>query len=102
MSALDSCVTATTSFALVINFIYSQWVPYHVRVGLFETIDTSRVVMATQVKELLSLYNLLNKLIAYVKDKCRNPSLGLTTKARVCKVASQEGSRESHNIFPRV
>jgi hypothetical protein len=30
---------------------------------------------------------------------CRNPSLGLATKARVCKVAGQEGSRESHNIF---
>jgi hypothetical protein len=26
----------------------------------------------------------------------RNPSLGLTTKARVCKVAGQEGNRESH------
>jgi hypothetical protein len=24
--------------------------------------------------------------------ECRNPSLGLVTKARVCKVASQEGS----------
>jgi len=39
----------------------------HVCVGLFETIDTFRVVMALQVKDLLSLYNLLNKLIAYVK-----------------------------------
>jgi hypothetical protein len=86
MLALDSCVTATTSFdlwvsisrhdtfALVINFIYSQWVPYHVRVGLFEAIDTSKVVMATQVKELLSLYNLLNKLIVYVKEKGGNLS----------------------------
>jgi len=30
---------------------------------------------------------------------CHNPSLGLATKVRVCKVAGQEGSRESHNIF---
>jgi hypothetical protein len=33
---------------------------------------------------------------------CRNLSLGLATKAKVCKVAGQEGSRESHNIFPGV
>jgi len=30
---------------------------------------------------------------------CHNPSLGLTTKARVYKVVGQKGSRESHNIF---
>jgi hypothetical protein len=32
-----------------------------------EAIDTSRVVMVAQVKDLLSLYNLLDKLMAYVK-----------------------------------
>jgi hypothetical protein len=36
------------------------------------------VVMAAQVKELLSCYNLLDKLIAYVKDKGGN----LSTLAR--------------------
>jgi len=45
-----------------------------VKVGLFEAIDTFKVVMATQVKKLLSLYNLLDKLIAYVKDKGGNLS----------------------------
>jgi hypothetical protein len=29
-----------------------------------------------------------------------DPSLGLTTKARVYKVAGQEGGRELHNILP--
>jgi hypothetical protein len=33
---------------------------------------------------------------------CRNPSLGLATKARVCKVVGQEGSWESHNILSRM
>jgi hypothetical protein len=33
-----------------------------------------KVVMATQVKDLLSLYNLLNKLITYVKDESGNLS----------------------------
>jgi hypothetical protein len=42
--------------------------------GLFETTNMSRVVMATQVKDLLSLYNLLDKLITYVKDAGGNLS----------------------------
>jgi hypothetical protein len=33
-------------FALVINFINSQWVLYHVTMELFETIDIIGVVMA--------------------------------------------------------
>jgi len=44
--------------------------------------------------------------VKWNKDKlynsCRNPSLGFTTKARVCKVVGQEGSRESHNILLKV
>jgi hypothetical protein len=86
MTTLDSCVTTTTSFdlwmsrfghdtlALVINFIHSQWVPYHVTMGLFETTNMSGVAMIVQVKELLSSYNLLYKLIAYVKDEGGNLS----------------------------
>jgi len=33
---------------------------------------------------------------------CRNLSLGLATKVRVCKVAGQEGSWESHDILSKV
>jgi hypothetical protein len=43
-------------------------------VGLFEAIDMFGVIMAMQMKELLSLYNLLDKLITYVKDKDGNLS----------------------------
>ncbi len=74
---LDSCVTTITSFDLwmsksrheiyVINFINSLWVPHDVTMGLFEPTNTFRIAMATQVKDLLSLYNLFNKLITYVK-----------------------------------
>ncbi len=90
MLALESCITTIISFdlwmsksghdtfALVINFINSHWVPCHVIVGLFEANDTFGVVMATQVKELLSCYNLLDILIAYMKDKGGN----LSTLAR--------------------
>jgi hypothetical protein len=43
-------------------------------VGLFEAIDMFGVAMVVQVKDLLSLYNLLDKLIVYVKDKGGNLS----------------------------
>ncbi len=53
----------------MINFINSLWVPSHVTMGLFETTNMFGVVIAVQVKDLLSSYNLLDKLIAYVKEK---------------------------------
>jgi hypothetical protein len=43
-------------------------------VGLFETIDTTKIAMVTQVKDLLSTYNILDKLIGYVKDDDGNLS----------------------------
>jgi hypothetical protein len=36
--------------------------------GLFEAIDMVGIEMVTQVKDLLSFYNLLEKIIIYVKD----------------------------------
>ncbi len=48
--------------------------PCHVIVGLFEAINASRVAMVAQVKDFLSSYNLLDKLIVYVKDKGGNMS----------------------------
>jgi hypothetical protein len=84
--ALKSYVTTTSSFnlwmsrsrhntfALVINFINSYWVPCHVKVGLFEAIDTIGVVMVMQVRDLLASYNLLKKLVVYVKDEGGNMS----------------------------
>ncbi len=83
---LDSCVTTTTSFdlwvsksghdtvTLVINFIISQWVACHVTMRLFEAINMFGVEITMQMKELLWSYDLLYKLIAYVKDKGGNLS----------------------------
>jgi hypothetical protein len=52
--------------------------------GLFEVNDTFGVVMVAQVKELLSCYNLLDKLIAYMKDKRGNLStLAITLSSMV-------------------
>jgi hypothetical protein len=41
----------------------------HTIVGLFETIDKIRVAMVMQVRDFLSFYNLLKKLIAIMKDE---------------------------------
>ncbi len=85
MPALKSCITTTffdlwmsrfghNTFAFGINFINSHWVPCHVTMGLFEAIDTFEVTMVAQMKELLSSYNLLDKLISYMKNKGDNLS----------------------------
>jgi hypothetical protein len=42
--------------------------------GIFEVVETIRVVMAMQLKELLSQYELLDKVIAYLKDEGANLS----------------------------
>ncbi len=44
------------------------------KVGLFEATNTTRVVMAAQVRNLLASYNLLKKLVTYVKDEGGNLS----------------------------
>jgi hypothetical protein len=84
--ALDSCAIAITFFDLwlsrfghnmfipVIDFMTSLWVCCHVTMGLFEAIDTSKIEIVTHVKYLLSSYNLLDKLVAYVEDKGGNLS----------------------------
>jgi len=62
------------TFILVINFINSEWVPCHVTMGLLGTTNMARIAMVMQVKDLLSFYNLLDKIIAYVKDEGGNLS----------------------------
>jgi hypothetical protein len=43
-------------------------------VGFFEATDMFGVAMEAHLKDLFSLYNLLDKLIAYVKDEGGNLS----------------------------
>jgi hypothetical protein len=86
IKTMDSCVIVIIyfdlcmsrfghdTFVLVINFINSLWVLCHVTVGFFETPNMFGVAMEVHMKDLLSLYNLLDKLIAYVKDKGDNLS----------------------------
>ncbi len=59
-------------FILVVNYINKKWEPCHVIMGVFEVHETSRATMDVHFKDLLVQYNLLDKIIAYVKDKGAN------------------------------
>jgi hypothetical protein len=39
---------------------------------MYETLDTSGIALAKQMKSLLIIYQFTNKMIAYVKDKGTN------------------------------
>ncbi len=56
------------TFAMVVSPINTSWKPTHVIIGIFEIHNITRVAMANQVKVFLGLFNLLDKIIACVKD----------------------------------
>ncbi len=60
------------TIAMVVNFINNYWQPFHVIVGVSEVQNIDGVTMANQVNVLLDSFGLLNKVIAYVKDKSSN------------------------------
>jgi hypothetical protein len=82
--SIAQCVIATTTFdfwmpktsfdmfVLVINFINDDWVPYHVIVRLFEVLNTFGTTLVEQMKYLLVEYQLISKIITYVKDESTN------------------------------
>ncbi len=61
-------------FPMVVNFIDNLWEPTHVIVVIFEVHNTIGVAITNQVKVLLDVFGLLNKIIAYVKDEGSNLS----------------------------
>jgi hypothetical protein len=52
-------------FALVVNFIHKEWVPYHITIGLFEAPHTSKATFE----------QLNKKNFVYKKIKDMNPSI---------------------------
>ncbi len=56
-------------FALVINFLGSDWQPKHVTIGLFKATKTTSLAMVRSLIELLDKYGLRKKIITYVKDE---------------------------------
>jgi hypothetical protein len=81
LPSLTLCVTCTTSFNLwmsrgghdtfvmVVIFINNLWEPTHVTLGIFKVHNIIVASMANQVRILLNSFCLLDKVIAYVKDK---------------------------------
>jgi hypothetical protein len=63
------------TFAMVVNFIDNLWEPTHVIVVIFEVHNTIGVAITNQVKVLLDVFGLLDKIIAYVKDEGSNLSI---------------------------
>ncbi len=59
-------------FALVINFLSSDWQPKHVIIGLFEATKIIGQSLAKSLIELLDKYGLRENIIAYVKDEGSN------------------------------
>jgi len=63
-------------YALVINSINPSWVPCHINVRSFETLDICSVAFVEQLKVFLVEFNLTNK---YVKDEGANLNFLTTT-----------------------
>jgi hypothetical protein len=57
------------TFALVVNYIHSKWEPCHITIGIFEVHETSIVAMVLRLKDLLTHFDLCDKVITYVKDE---------------------------------
>jgi len=57
------------TFALVINYLTFDWKSKHVIVGMFEAKGTTCFGLVNQLKVLFQKYNLINKIICYVKDE---------------------------------
>ncbi len=60
------------TFALVVNYINKQWETCHVIVRIFKVHETSSVTMHVQLKDLFNRYELLDKVLTYVKDEGLN------------------------------
>jgi hypothetical protein len=67
------------TLAFVVNFINQDRFPCNITIGLFETPDTSNVIVVEEVKVLLVEFNLTNKVTTYVKDKTTNLNFFTTT-----------------------
>jgi hypothetical protein len=64
-------------FALVINFLRSNWQPKQVTISLFEAIKIIKQALTNNLTKLFYKYGLRNKIIAYVKDE--GPNLNVMT-----------------------
>ncbi len=57
------------TFALVINYLNESWMPQHVTIGLFEVHETIGLFVVGQMCSLFEKYDLMHRMIAFVKDE---------------------------------
>ncbi len=67
------------TFALTFNYINKKWKPCHTTMAIFEVHETTRATIISQLKDLLTWCDLLDKIIAYVKDENANMNTLTTT-----------------------
>jgi hypothetical protein len=72
------------------NFLNQYWTPKHVIVSLFEVNETNGQSMVIQLESLLSKFELMHHLIAYVKEKGNNLT---TTTSTLCSIIDFEPLR---------
>jgi hypothetical protein len=59
-------------FAVVINFLSTNWEPNHIIIGLFEVDDMSGTTMVVKFKHIFDKFALMHKIMAYIKDEGSN------------------------------
>jgi hypothetical protein len=59
-------------FAMIVNFLSTNWEPNHITIGLFEANDMNGAIMVVKFKHVLDKFALMHKIVAYVKDKGSN------------------------------
>ncbi len=67
------------TFALVINYLYESWMPQHVTIGLFEVHETIGLSIDGKLHSLLEKYDLMHRMIVFVKDEGNNLISMVTT-----------------------
>jgi hypothetical protein len=59
-------------FAMVVNFLYTNWELKHITIGLFKAHDTSGGTMIIKLKQFLDKFSFTQKKLAYIKYENSN------------------------------
>jgi hypothetical protein len=73
-------------FAVIVNFLSTNWEPKHITIGLFEANDTNGATMVVKFKHILDKFALMRKIVAYVKDEGSNLQACVQALKELCLV----------------
>ncbi len=99
---MSTCVTISTfnlwmfrigfdTFAMIVNFVNNNWVSTYYIIGLFEVPNTFGVALVKIVKPLIIQFQLVDKVLVYVKNKDSNFNtlenvLSITTSCKLLEL----------------